>query len=493
MTRGRQIGNLVGVTAPFVGCPAAIVLLWNEVVNWTDLALLGSAYVLTAIGVTVGYHRLLTHRAFITYKPVEYVLAGLGSMSLQGSVIDWVADHRKHHAHTDEEGDPHSPHVGHGSGVSGPRYAHTGWLFRSHGQAEHRRYAKDLDEDRGMRLLSERYHVWVILSLGIPFALGFWLHGNFAGGVRGSSGAVSCASSSCTTSPGRSTPCATSSAAGVSRSRTTPPTSLGSRFPRSARHGTSTTTRSPLRQPRAALVGDRPLGLGDPRDGVGRPCLDVVRISPSARPPRSPRDGSRSSRSSRARARHPGRFVIEGGRAHPSHPDRDRDRPRAPAPRRRTRPGAGDANALRQQLDPAATRDLLADRAPGGLDHGRHGRDRRGQPAGTLPPLASLLPGRCVRLQVEDGDEAGPQLRGLGFSPDDVRWVVMTHMHTDHAGGLHHFPRSEILITPEELSISRSTMGRLRGYLPQSCRTGSTRARLRSTGRHWAPSSTRGR
>ena len=185
MTRGRQIGNLVGVTAPFVGCLAAIVLLWNEVVNWTDLALLGSAYVLTAIGVTVGYHRLLTHRAFITYKPVEYVLAGLGSMSLQGSVIDWVADHRKHHAHTDEEGDPHSPHVGHGSGVSGLWYAHTGWLFRSHGQAEHRRYAKDLDEDRGMRLLSERYHVWVILSLGIPFVLGFWLHGNFAGGVRG--------------------------------------------------------------------------------------------------------------------------------------------------------------------------------------------------------------------------------------------------------------------------------------------------------------------
>jgi len=74
---------------------------------------------------------------------------------------------------------------------------------------------------------------------------------------------------------------------------------------------------------------------------------------------------------------------------------------------------------------------------------------------------------RCVRLQVDDGDEAGPQLRALGFSPDDVRWVVMTHMHTDHAGGLHHFPRSEILITPEELSISGGTMGRLRGYLPQ--------------------------
>jgi stearoyl-CoA desaturase (Delta-9 desaturase) len=185
MTRGRQIGNLVGVTAPFVGCLIAIVLLWNEAVDWTDLALLGTTYLLTAVGVTVGYHRLLTHRAFSTYKPVEYVLAGLGSMSLQGSVIDWVADHRKHHAHTDEEGDPHSPHVGHGSGLAGLWHAHTGWLFSHHGQAEHRRYAKDLDEDRGMRILSARYHVWVVLSLGIPFALGFMLHGNFAGGVRG--------------------------------------------------------------------------------------------------------------------------------------------------------------------------------------------------------------------------------------------------------------------------------------------------------------------
>src|SRR3954471_9872960 len=151
MTRGRQIGNLIGVTAPFVGCLAAIVLLWNEVVNWTDLALLGIGYLLTAIGVTVGYHRLLTHRAFTTYKPVEYVLAGLGSMSLQGSVIDWVADHRKHHAHTDTDGDPHSPHVGHGSGLSGLWHAHTGWLLETQGQADWKRYARDLYDDPKMR------------------------------------------------------------------------------------------------------------------------------------------------------------------------------------------------------------------------------------------------------------------------------------------------------------------------------------------------------
>jgi stearoyl-CoA desaturase (delta-9 desaturase) len=185
MTRGRQIGNLIGVTAPFLGCMIAILLLWREAVDEIDLALMVGLYLATALGVTIGYHRLLTHRAFRTFKPVEYGLAALGSMSLQGSVIDWVADHRKHHAHTDEEGDPHSPHVGHGSGLAGLWHAHTGWLFRSHGQAEHERYARELAEDRGMRAISGNYHVWVVLSLGIPFVLGWMLHGNFAGGVRG--------------------------------------------------------------------------------------------------------------------------------------------------------------------------------------------------------------------------------------------------------------------------------------------------------------------
>ena len=76
-------------------------------------------YLLTAVGITVGFHRLLTHRSFQTSKPLEYTFAVLGSMAVQGPVIAWVADHRKHHAHTDEEGDPHSPHVGHDGGVNG--------------------------------------------------------------------------------------------------------------------------------------------------------------------------------------------------------------------------------------------------------------------------------------------------------------------------------------------------------------------------------------
>src|SRR3954467_12027507 len=169
MTRAERTANMIGVVVPFLGLLAAIVLLWNRAVDATDLAILAVTYLLFGFGVTVGYHRLLTHRGFQTHRGLQYMWAVLGGMALQGSVLDWVADHRKHHAHTDTDGDPHSPHVGHGHGIAGLWHAHTGWLFRRHGQAEHRRYAKDLAEDRGMRLLSARYHVWVILSLGVPF------------------------------------------------------------------------------------------------------------------------------------------------------------------------------------------------------------------------------------------------------------------------------------------------------------------------------------
>ena len=100
-------------------------------------------------------------------------------------MIDWVADHRKHHAHTDEEGDPHSPHVGHGSGLAGLWHAHVGWLFDANGQADRRKYAPDLMEDRGMRLLSRRFLSLVGLSLGIPAALGWLLTGTLAGAATG--------------------------------------------------------------------------------------------------------------------------------------------------------------------------------------------------------------------------------------------------------------------------------------------------------------------
>jgi len=140
----------------------------------------------TAVGVTVGFHRLLTHRAFQTYPWLERLFAVMGSLSVQGSVLDWVADHRSHHAHTDREGDPHSPHVGHGSGLAGLWHAHVGWLMRTQGQADWKRYASELYEDPAMRRIGRRFPLLVVLSLAIPTAAGFVLHGfTLSGALRG--------------------------------------------------------------------------------------------------------------------------------------------------------------------------------------------------------------------------------------------------------------------------------------------------------------------
>jgi stearoyl-CoA desaturase (Delta-9 desaturase) len=178
--------NLAGVMLPFLGFVAAVVLLWNTLVDWSDLAVMLLMYVISGYGVTLGFHRLLTHRSFQTFKPVEYTLAILGSIAVQGPVMSWVADHRKHHAHTDKEGDPHSPH-GHGGGfkgaVAGLWYAHMGWLFKASGTAEHSRYAKDLYEDPGMRVIHRTFALWATVGILIPAALGFAIDGTLAGAV----------------------------------------------------------------------------------------------------------------------------------------------------------------------------------------------------------------------------------------------------------------------------------------------------------------------
>jgi stearoyl-CoA desaturase (delta-9 desaturase) len=185
MSRLERNANVGAVIVPFAGFVAALILLWNDLVGWSDVAVLAGMYLVTGLGVTVGFHRLLTHRAFATQRWVAYLFAVLGSMSVQGPVVDWVADHRKHHAHTDAEGDPHSPHVGHGSGLAGLWHAHAGWLFESHGQAEKRRYARDLMEDPVMRAINRSFPALVALSLALPFALGWLLADSFAGALTG--------------------------------------------------------------------------------------------------------------------------------------------------------------------------------------------------------------------------------------------------------------------------------------------------------------------
>ena len=183
MGRAERTANLLGVVVPFLGVLTAIVLLWNRAVDLTDLAILAVMYLVTAFGVTIGFHRLLTHRAFTAAPWLERAFAIMGSLSVQGSVMDWVADHRKHHAHTDREGDPHSPHVGHGSGLSGLWHAHVGWLMETQGQADWRRYAPDLYEDPAMRGIGRRFPLIALLSLLIPTVAGFVLDGFTPGGA----------------------------------------------------------------------------------------------------------------------------------------------------------------------------------------------------------------------------------------------------------------------------------------------------------------------
>jgi stearoyl-CoA desaturase (Delta-9 desaturase) len=181
VTRLERNANIAAVLTPFLGVIVAAVLLWDRLLNARDLAIFAVMYVATALGVTIGFHRLLTHRAFQTRPWLRYTLAVLGSMSVQGPVIDWVADHRKHHTFTDEDGDPHSPHAGAGAGLRGLLgglwHAHVGWLFETHGQASSKRFARDLLEDPVMRRINRCFPLIVLATLALPFLAGLLLSG----------------------------------------------------------------------------------------------------------------------------------------------------------------------------------------------------------------------------------------------------------------------------------------------------------------------------
>jgi len=189
MNRTHKLVNLLGIGLPVVGLIAAVTLLWNHGVGLTALAILAVGYVLTGIGITVGYHRLFTHRAFETYPAVRYTFAVLGQMGVEGDVLAWVADHRKHHQFSDREGDPHSPHAGFGDGpleaLKGFWHAHTGWIFVGAGRADRARYAKDLVDDRGLRVIAKLFLPTVAVSLAVPALIGWALVGGWYGFVSG--------------------------------------------------------------------------------------------------------------------------------------------------------------------------------------------------------------------------------------------------------------------------------------------------------------------
>src|SRR4051812_12256966 len=187
MSRLERNVNLTAVFLPPLAIVCAIPLLWGRLLGPTDVFIAVGLYFVAGFGVTIGYHRLLTHRAFATHRRLERALAFAGALSVQGSPSDWVADHRKHHAHTDEEGDPHSPHAGRAAGVRGALHglwhAHVGWLWRTQGRADVRQYAPELYEDPFMRALHRRYHWVVLTTLALPFALGLAVTGSWHGAL----------------------------------------------------------------------------------------------------------------------------------------------------------------------------------------------------------------------------------------------------------------------------------------------------------------------
>jgi stearoyl-CoA desaturase (Delta-9 desaturase) len=184
VTTGRVVTAFL-VCAPLTMLTVLLLVGWGHVVDAKVLILALALYFFTGFGVSVGLHRLFTHRSFKANRVLKVVLAIAGSMALEGSLISWVAIHRRHHMFSDQPGDPHSPN-GHGSGfpriVRGFVWAHVGWLFAKD-STDTRRFAPDLYRDRDLVVVDRLFPLWAISSLAIPFFIGWALWGTIAGAV----------------------------------------------------------------------------------------------------------------------------------------------------------------------------------------------------------------------------------------------------------------------------------------------------------------------
>ena len=187
-SRISQAVTLIAVGVPPLGTLLAMGFLWGIAFHWADLAVLAGMYVVCAFGTTIGFHRYFTHKGFEARTPVKAILAILGCMTMQGPLTQWVTDHRKHHALSDKPGDPHSPHVDRGEGAWGALkgfvHAHVGWMFTSLGMEQGREYGRDLYEDRLVRAIDRLYLLWVVLTLGIPFGIGYAVGGTWQRGLE---------------------------------------------------------------------------------------------------------------------------------------------------------------------------------------------------------------------------------------------------------------------------------------------------------------------
>lgn len=182
-----RLATLAAIVIPVFGLVAASLFLWGWGFDWTDLGLLLGMYLLTALGITVGFHRLFVHRSFETFMAVKVVLAVLGSMAVQGDLLTWVGIHRRHHQHSDTPDDPHTPH-NYGPGVCGWLrgywHAHIGWFFEP-APPNLDRYVTDLLHSRALRAVSALFPLWVALGLAVPAAVGGVISGTWMGALTG--------------------------------------------------------------------------------------------------------------------------------------------------------------------------------------------------------------------------------------------------------------------------------------------------------------------
>jgi stearoyl-CoA desaturase (delta-9 desaturase) len=176
--RGEQFALYTFVIVPFLAFVAAVPVAWGWGLGWTDLGLFLGFYIVSGLGITVGYHRLFTHGSFKASRPLRIAAAIAGSLAIEGPVIRWVADHRRHHAYSDREGDPHSPwRFGESvpALIKGFWFAHLGWMFDlEHTNRE--KYTPDLMRDKDIRIVDKLFPVWLLLSMLLPPAIAGLIH-----------------------------------------------------------------------------------------------------------------------------------------------------------------------------------------------------------------------------------------------------------------------------------------------------------------------------
>ncbi len=157
---------VIWAVGPLVATLWAMATLFREWITWQEFALFAVGYFLTGMGITAGFHRLLTHSSFETPAPVRAVLLIFGCMAAQGTPIDWASNHLKHHAHSDHEGDPHTP-------TEGLFHAHMGWFFTGEA-ADREKYGKRWENDRVVQFVDKTTVLWLVLGLLIPFLIAGW-------------------------------------------------------------------------------------------------------------------------------------------------------------------------------------------------------------------------------------------------------------------------------------------------------------------------------